>query len=244
MKWLSEDSDSPLPRQVGFPQTRWSLVRRATEGGLPLETWIGLYWYPLYAWARHRGWQAEDAADEVQIFVEKISRLQLLGRADPNRGKLRSWLLKSFSNHLADAHRRIHRSKRGGSVVHVQIDWESAELAYQSDSRHVVHSEQVFARAWALTVIEEALEALASHYLKNGRESLFMTLLPSLEAPFPEKEYKETALRLGMTGPAMRQAATRFRQRYRRCLLDVAAQRLGITCEARLHEELRDLLGG
>jgi hypothetical protein len=40
----------------------------------------------------------------------------------------------------------------------------------------------------------------------------------------------------------MRQAAARFRQRYRRCLLDVAAVRLGITCEARLLEELRELL--
>jgi hypothetical protein len=47
-----------------------------------------------------------------------------------------------------------------------------------------------------------------------------------------------------MTAAAMRQAAVSFRQRYRHCLMDVAAKRLGITCEARLHQELRDLLAG
>jgi RNA polymerase sigma-70 factor (ECF subfamily) len=198
----------------------------------------------LYAWARHRGWLPEDAADEVQVFVEKVSRLQLLGRADPARGRLRSWLLKSFSNHLADTHRRNLRAKRGGGVTHVRIDWQTAELTYQDGHRQMVDSDRVFAHAWALTVIEEALELLAAHYRKTNREDLFHALLPSLEAPFPEKDYAEAAAYLGMTRPAMRQAAVRFRQRYRRCLLDVAATRLNITCEARLHEELRDLLGG
>ena len=238
----AEDPDSSEARAISFPRTRWSLVKRAVHGGQPLETWIGLYWYPLYAWARHSGWGAEDAADEVQVFVEKVVRSNGLGRADPARGKLRSWLLKSFSNHLADAYRHRRRQKRGGAVEHVRLDWQSAEQAYLADHGHATDPDAVFARAWALTVIEEAMEGLAAHYRKSGRDRLFEILLPCLEAPFAEKSYADAAVELGMTGPAVRQAATRFRQRYRRILLDVAASRLGIMCETQLHAELRDLL--
>jgi hypothetical protein len=49
---------------------------------------------------------------------------------------------------------------------------------------------------------------------------------------------------LGLSAAALRQSMVRFRQRYRRMLLDVAGERLGITCEARLAVELRELLGG
>jgi RNA polymerase sigma-70 factor (ECF subfamily) len=231
-------------RSTMFPHTRWSLVKRATHGGQPLEIWIGLYWFPLYAWARRRGWKPEDAADEVQVFVEKVSRHQLLDRANPARGHLRSWLLKSFSNHLASAHRRSQRLKRGGCAQYVLVDWQNAEIAFQAEYSHICDPGKVFVRAWALTVIEEAMESLATHYRLSGRERLFHVLLPGLEAPLLEKSYAEAAADLGMTGAAVRQAATRFRQRYRRILLDVAARRLGITCEARLHEELREMLSG
>jgi DNA-directed RNA polymerase specialized sigma24 family protein len=244
MRKISGGADPSESVPITFPPTRWSLVRRATDGGQPLETWIGLYWFPLYAWARRRGWLPEDAADEVQVFVEKVSRFQLLDRATPSRGRLRSWLLKSFSNHLANVHRRSQRLKRGGGAHHVVVDWQSAEVAFQAEHGHITDSDKVFVRAWALTVIEEAMESLAGHYAQTGRERLFQVLLPSLEAPFPEKTYADAAVELGMTGPAMRQAATRFRQRYRQILIDVAARRLGISCEVRLHEELRDMLGG
>ena len=72
---------------------------------------------------------------------------------------------------------------------------------------------------------------------------MFEVLLPALEAPLPDASYDETAAKIGMTGPALRQAALRFRQRYRKLLLDVAGERLGIHNEARLREELRELLG-
>jgi RNA polymerase sigma-70 factor (ECF subfamily) len=238
------DTNSETPRKLFFPATSWSLVKRATNGGQPLDTWIGFYWFPLYAWARHRGMKAEDAADSVQDFLLQICDRRLLGKTDPSRGKLRSWLLKSFSNHLINSHRREQRKKRGGGIPHLIIDWPNAEAAYLADHSHAMDLDTVYARAWAMTTIEEALDRLAAHYRQTGREPLFQVLLPSLEAPFPEKDHSDAAIRLGMTSQAIRQAAARFRQRYRRCLLDVAATRLGITCEARLHQELLDLLGG
>jgi RNA polymerase sigma-70 factor (ECF subfamily) len=244
MREFPDDSSQAEAAAIAFTPTRWSLVRRASVCGEALGSWSGLYWYPLYAWARHRGWKPEDAADEVQDFLQKICRFSLLEKADPSRGRLRSWLLKSFSNHLTSAHKREHRLKRGGGVSHVSIDWQNAESAYLADHSHSTDSDTVYARAWAMTTMEEALEQLSTHYAKTKRQNLFHALLPTLEAPFSEAAYAGVCKELGMTAVAMRQAAVRFRQRYRQCLLDVAAKRLGITCEARLHQELRDLLGG
>ena len=103
---------------------------------------------------------------------------------------------------------------------------------------------QAYTRAWAITLMDEALLRLEAYFAARDRSEMFHVLLPALESPLPDSTYEEHAVKLGMTGPALRQAALRFRQRYRRLLLEVAGERLGITCDARLREELRELLGG
>lgn len=240
----SQDSALNRASRGFFATTRWSLVRRAAADFRFLDEWIGLYWYPLYAWARQRGMLPEDAADGVQTFLAKLCSRELLAQADVTRGSLRAWLLTSFSNHLRTAHAASQCIKRGGGVPHVSIDWAQIEVAYLADSATPSSPEAVYARSWALTLMEEALTACALHYEKNGRASLFEALLPALEAPLTDSTYAEVAARLGIAGPALRQAAVRMRQRYRRALLAIAATRLGITCEAELEAEIRTLLDG
>ena len=224
--------------------TRWSLVQRAARGGsADLNEWARASWYPLYAWARKNQWSPEDAADAVQDFLGKICHSGLLQQVDPERGRFRSWLIAGFSNHLSSRRKQALRLKRGGGIKHVPVDRQSLETFYQTDMAAVPDADQAYSRAWALTLMDEALARLADHYQSGGRGELFETLLPALEAPLAETTYQESAARLGLSGAALRQAAVRFRQRYRRLLLDVAGERLGITCEARLSEELRELLG-
>ncbi len=244
---MSNIPDPLLPRGSGlFARTRWSLVHRAAAGDRSapgaLGEWLDIYWYPLYAWARRRGLSAEDAGDGVQSFLEKICAGNLLAHADATRGKLRSWLLKSFSNHLSSEDAKTRRQKRGGGAAHLHIDWTGVESTYLAEPALAVSPEALYARTWALSVMEEALDRVAAHYAETGRAALFEKLLPALEAPLPGETSSQAAAQLGMTGGAFRQATVRLRQRYRRALLDVAAVRLGITCEAQLEEELRALL--
>lgn len=224
--------------------TRWSLVQRAAGGGgADLDEWARASWYPLYTWARQKDWSPEDAADAVQDFLGKICNNGLLQQVDPGLGRFRSWLITGFSNHLSSRRTQALRLKRGGGMKHVPIDRRSLEVFYQTDMAAVTDAGRAYSRAWALTLMDEALARLADHYQAGGRGELFEALLPALEAPLADTTYQESATRLGLSGPALRQAAVRFRQRYRRLLLDVAGERLGITCEARLAEELRELLG-
>ena len=60
-----------------FDKTLWSLVLGAVQSRAPcaqkaLAELCGLYWRPLYAFARRRGHSPEDAQDLVQGFFEHL----------------------------------------------------------------------------------------------------------------------------------------------------------------------------
>jgi RNA polymerase sigma-70 factor (ECF subfamily) len=238
--------DGSLPGNARdfFAATRWSLVRRAVTDFRFLDEWIGLYWYPLYAWARRRGMTPEDSADGVQSFLAKLCSRELLTQVDATRGRLRAWLLTSFSNHLSTARAAARTVKRGGDSRHIPIEWTQIETAYLADSASPSSPEAIYARTWVLTLMEEALAATALHYEKSGRSDLFEALLPALEAPLPETTYAELASRFSISGQVVRQTVVRMRQRYRRALLGFASTRLGISSEAELESEIRALLTG
>jgi RNA polymerase sigma-70 factor (ECF subfamily) len=231
-----------------FSRTRWSLVRRASrhddDSQEALGELLSIYWYPLYAWARRRGLSPEDASDGVQGFIHKLCDRKLLSQVEEGRGKLRSWLLRSFRNYLTDEAVRGRREKRGGGAEHVHIDWSGAENAYLAEPGLITSPDALYARTWALSLMDEALERVARYYTDSGRSALFEALLPALESPLPEQTYSMVAADLRMSPAAVRQSAVRLRERYRRTLLELAAIRLGVTSEAQLDQELRELLNG
>ena len=238
--------EAPTQNASLFAPTRWSLVRRAVTQAGALGEWLGLYWYPLYVWARRRGASEADAADGVQGFLEKLCERSLLAQADENRGRLRSWLLTAFGNHLASLKERAARKKRGGQAEHVAIDWTAVEAAYQAHLGMApqISPEAQYARAWALTLMEEALIAVETHYAGRGQAALFAELAPALDGPLVEESFAEVAARLGTNAVALRQSVQRLRQRYRRTLLEIASERLGIQGEARVSAEIRAMLAG
>ncbi|HSP42827.1 MAG TPA: hypothetical protein VLO11_08155 [Luteolibacter sp.] len=240
---MERSESSGRRKTTSFRTTRWSLIQRAAGGAeQALDEWARAAWYPLYTWARRKELTPEDAADAVQDFMGKICSRGVLEKLDPARGRLRSWLLAGFSNHLAKRRGHMLRLKRGGGLKHLSVDRDNLEIFYQNDMAAISDPEKAYSRAWALTLMDEAMARLENHYLAGDRGELFETLLPALETPLPDSTYEQAAAKLGLNGAALRQAAVRFRQRYRRLLLDVAGERLGITCQAQLAEELRGLL--
>src|SRR5271165_7233580 len=60
-----------------FEKTRWTMVLGAVQSRTPcaqkaLAELCGLYWRPLYAFARRRGHSPEDAQDLVQGFFKHL----------------------------------------------------------------------------------------------------------------------------------------------------------------------------
>lgn len=224
-----------------FPATRWSVVAAAGAGDegsrAALAELCQLYWYPLYAFARRSGLKPEDAEDATQGFFASILKANLFATADPSKGRLRSFLLKSFTYDLADAGRRAARQKRGGDVEMVSFDLEMAEDRYNLE-RSGQEPVYQFESAWAATVLEQALRTVQAHYVSTGRGELFEALRPCLGNT---SAGVASAGSLGMSEVALRQAISRLRDRFRTALRAQIADTLREPTEEAINEELNSL---
>jgi DNA-directed RNA polymerase specialized sigma24 family protein len=102
-----------------FEATRWSLVlaagdRASAQAEEALAALCSAYWYPLYAFIRRRGQDAEAAADLSQGFFALLIEKEYLRTVDPSRGRFRAFLLMACKNFLANDHDRMTATKRGG----------------------------------------------------------------------------------------------------------------------------------
>ena len=72
--------------------------------------------------------------------------------------------------------------------------------------------EDEFDRAWALTLLERAIERLKAEYVDKQQEVRFELFEPSLQSS--PLDYDAIAHRLGIEQVTARKAASRFRKRY------------------------------
>ena len=89
-----------------------------------------IYRYPLYAYVRRRGHAPDECQDFTQGFFLHLLEHKTLGRADPLKGKFRSFLLGSLQNYLASEAERARCLKRGGGVEFISMD-QDAENRYR-----------------------------------------------------------------------------------------------------------------
>src|ERR1700743_3215102 len=96
-----------LSGQSQFPTTRWTLVvaagdRQRKEARSALVSLCENYWYPLYAYLRRRGYTDHKAQDLTQGFFVRVVEGRYLDRADPDKGRFRSFILTSLKFFVAD----------------------------------------------------------------------------------------------------------------------------------------------
>src|ERR1700738_5687473 len=86
-----------------FRTTHWSVVLLSAQTQVPgsqtaLADLCRLYSYPLYAFVRRRGYNAEDAQDLTQGFFCSLLERKSLRQDAPERAQLRSFVLASLKN--------------------------------------------------------------------------------------------------------------------------------------------------
>ena len=114
-------------------------------GRAALATLCAAYWYPVYAYVRRCGQSAEDAADLTQAFFAHLVEARILARADPDRGKLRTFLLTAMQHFLRDDWRKQQRLKRGGGEL-LSIDSLQAEHRYALEPVNACTPETLYHR--------------------------------------------------------------------------------------------------
>ncbi|HXG61888.1 MAG TPA: sigma-70 family RNA polymerase sigma factor [Planctomycetota bacterium] len=148
-----------LGDDVSFHTTSWTLVRSA--GNLEsLDALIRIYWKPLYFFVRQRGYDNETAKDIVQEFLAVLLERNAFAKADPGRGRFRTFLLAALSNFLKDYSKSASRHKRGGGQSILSLDFESGESEYRLEVAAGETPENVLNRAWARNLWRQALSDL------------------------------------------------------------------------------------
>jgi RNA polymerase sigma factor (sigma-70 family) len=207
-----------LPGSSQFPTTRWSLVVAAgdshrKDARSALVSLCEHYWYPLYAYLRRRGYRAEEAQDLTQEFFIRVLEGRYLDRADPEKGRFRSFILTSLKFFVADEADRDRARKRGGGMV-VSLELSSGEERYQREPAHDETPERIFERRWALALIDRVVDRLREEFVQHGRpehfERLKVFLLGRSDAP-----YAALAQEMNTSEGALKVAIHRLRKRYR-----------------------------
>jgi RNA polymerase sigma-70 factor (ECF subfamily) len=174
----------------------------------------GAYWYPLYAYVRRRGHAPEQAQDLTQDFFAYVLERDLLAKADPDRGRFRSFLRAVCTHYLADQRDRQNARKRGGGRPVLPIDTLDAEGRYAREPAHDLTAERIFDRTWALTLLGRVFDQLRREYDDAGRAATFEELRAVLTRGPESVPYATIAGRLGMNEGAVRVAVHRLRRRY------------------------------
>ena len=177
-----------------------------------------IYWRPVYVFLRRQGIPQHDAQDLTQAFFADLIESRTYARADPTKGRFRSFLLGTLKHFIAHARDHDRAQKRGGGNMPVQLDEASLSEAEMYASRSNNQStDVVFEREWAASLARQALDRLAQEYELGGKGALFEALKSRLTAGEAAAiPYEELANRLGRAAAHLRVDVTRLRARYGR----------------------------
>ena len=227
-----------------FATTHWSVVLSASRAADPpaqaaLEELCRTYWYPLYAYIRHRGYTKEDAEYLTQAFFVRFLQRNYLEGLASERGRFRAFLLAALKHFLANEWDKAQRQKRGGGVPHLSLDWQSADSQFQVAATNELTPDQAFDREWAVALLSKVIELLRSENCLGSKQTQFERLKVFLTTGKGEASYSDAARDLGLEETAVRVAVHRLRKRYRQLLRTEILNTLADP--AQVDEELRGL---
>jgi RNA polymerase sigma-70 factor (ECF subfamily) len=233
---------------TAFPNTRWTLLQKLRDGTeddarAALESLCRTYWAPLYAVARYERMSEHDAQDAVQGFFEAMLRRDTFATADAAQGKLRSLLLKAFSNYCHTEWRKTQRQKRGEGAEHLALQEIVAMESRMSKDLQApgLSVEKIYAREWARAVLDRGLASLRQFYEERDQADRFALLQGPLLQEDNAGRLDELARSTGLAPGAIRVALHRMRTQFRTHIERELSTTLDTTDPAIIQREIMDL---
>jgi len=226
-----------------FPTTAWSTFLTGTLDGAAgrraIETLADKYWKPVYSYIRAK-WSKtnEDAKDRTQDFFVWMIESGFLNRADPARGRFRSFLKVALNHYLADIE-RMHRSiKRGGNATILAIgrgDDELPEIDVADPAGRT--PEQLLDEVWRGEIFGRAVDQLESALKEEGRAVHFEVFRDYFLRNEEKIEYRELAQRYKIGTADVSNHLMYVKKRFRAILTDLVTETVQGTQE--LEAELK-----
>jgi DNA-directed RNA polymerase specialized sigma24 family protein len=130
-----------------FPPTEWTRILAGRQSEAVLAELCRKYWKPVYCYLRSMGLGNDEAKDLTQgFFTDKVLGQDLIQKADREKGRFRSFLLRSVHNYAVSAVR--------SSKVCSSLD-DASDIGTTTDEAEVQ-----FNRTWADELLQEVLTEL------------------------------------------------------------------------------------
>jgi RNA polymerase sigma-70 factor (ECF subfamily) len=194
-----------------FETTRWSLVLAAgsDEAGarMALEELCRIYRPAVLAWLRGRGHPRSEAEDLTQGFFVRFIEKRMHESAIPDRGRFRTYLRAALHHFVINAAEYAQAARRHAGQPASAVDPETLAAA-ETDA-----PDRAFERAWALALVQRAMQRLRREAIEAGKAELFERLQDCLvEAP-DSQDYARIAAAFGARPNTIAVAAHRLRKR-------------------------------
>jgi RNA polymerase sigma-70 factor (ECF subfamily) len=226
----------------GFPTTAWTFIRAAQDPDHPehvdaLNQLITRYWRPVFYFLRARGHGLHAAEDLTQEFFARALERDWLRRADPQRGRFRTFLLTILVRFLSD-----RGDCRGPRQQRFERGFVSVESLLQDDDRRYEPAggeapEAIFMRQWAVALVAEVRRRLKKLCRDRDRETWYDIFVAIHDGGASQEE---TAACLGLSRDQVRYALEQV-NRWLMVLLR-AEVRDQVDSEADVGDEIRELL--
>lgn len=209
------DSTKDLRTGAAWPATRWGSLIGAdgAPARAPLEALARGYERPIRAWLAAAFRRQGDAApDQAQDFFVWVIESGFLAKADPARGRFRTFLKVALRNFVLDALRARRAEKRGGAAatrpLHEALD-QGAEPAAADEAGAALD------REWRRALIERAVADVERELAASGRSRQFAVFRDYFLAPEEGVDYRALAERHAVSEVDVSNWLTRVKRLYR-----------------------------
>ena len=224
--------------------THWTCVLLArgesAEARAALNELCTAYYAPVQAFLRFSVRRGESADDLTHDFFARVLTGRAFAKADPQRGRFRSYLLGAVKHFLSDTRDREQAIKRGGGAGHVRLDLGTdTSPGIDVADPNAVSPEAAFEKQWALTLLDRALHQLQTELTLADKAAQYEMLKPWLTGNVEESQ-AVAAQSLGMNENAIKVAIHRLRRRFRELVKAEIAHTVHDPSDQ--ERELRDLI--
>jgi RNA polymerase sigma-70 factor (ECF subfamily) len=239
-------SEIVRPERSGLmPHTPWTMLFHA-RGNDPaalehLGEVLRLYWRPLRVCIERRGFGPHESEDLTQEFISRLLRKGSFDDVDPNKGRLRSYLLTGLNHFLSNVRRERAAQRRGGGQAPLSLDAPLEDGGAGEVAADDPTPDSDFDREWAYSLIENVICDLRAEFSAQGKAALFEALQPGLMPDGSESgNLSDLGNSVGLNAGATRVALHRLRLRFRNLLYRHVAATVG--SEEEIEDEVRGLI--
>ena len=236
--------------QRKFLTTHWSLIQTVGQDEdqdkdhALIDLLIRRYWKPVYCYLRRQGYGNEQAKDLTQgFFYDVVLGRQLIQKADPIKGRFRSFLLMALKRYLLTvrhkeaAQKRIPQSKLA-SLETIEED-ELLQVCIQ------LRPEDSFNYSWISALLERVLEQVKAECYRDSKTVQWHVFQERILNPImgrtPPLSMDEICHKYGIKDPAKASnmivtVKRRFSTALRKHLRD------SVTSDEEVADELQDMM--